>query len=266
MSYILDALRRAESDRERERGSVPTIHTRQDEPIATPGASRGIDPLVWVIVGLALALIGSLAWTLLGSPPDPAPSEARLDPDKAPTARPLPAPPVPVADEAPPARSPARPPTATTVAAQVPPPPVTPQVSDLPARRDGPPSDPPSLAPPPPPAPATTAPPKFAPTRPSMGPAEPDAGGPAADATPAPVSTPPARAAGPAPAAARTTGLPALAIGGSRYSEDPAQRILIIDGQVVREGGRVSPDLTVEEIRLKSAVLNYRGQRYTVSY
>src|SRR3982751_1655175 len=64
MSYILDALRRAEA--ERERGAVPGLQSQQyaiaeDDAAATPPRR-----LVWAVVGLVLALIAVLAWALLG--------------------------------------------------------------------------------------------------------------------------------------------------------------------------------------------------------
>jgi len=60
--------------------------------------------------------------------------------------------------------------------------------------------------------------------------------------------------------------IPNLSIGGSIYSEDPASRFLIINGQVVHEGHPVAPGLVLEQIRLKAAVLRFKGQRFGVSY
>jgi general secretion pathway protein B len=74
MSYILDALRRA--DAERERGTVPSLHTQQfgvlpgdDEAPPRPRL------LIGTIVLLVLALGGALAWSFFGGsepPPKPA--------------------------------------------------------------------------------------------------------------------------------------------------------------------------------------------------
>jgi general secretion pathway protein B len=41
---------------------------------------------------------------------------------------------------------------------------------------------------------------------------------------------------------------------------------VVINGQLFREGDAISPDLTLETIRLKSAVIRYRGQRYVLDY
>lgn len=60
--------------------------------------------------------------------------------------------------------------------------------------------------------------------------------------------------------------LPPLATGGAMYSDTPSQRMLIINGQVLREGDRVAADLVLERIELKSAVLAFKGQRLRISY
>jgi general secretion pathway protein B len=58
----------------------------------------------------------------------------------------------------------------------------------------------------------------------------------------------------------------ALSIGGSIYSDDPRSRFLILNGQVLHEGDRLMPGVVLEKIRLKSAVLNVRGTRYSLGY
>ena len=60
--------------------------------------------------------------------------------------------------------------------------------------------------------------------------------------------------------------LPHLAVGGAIYSETPSGRMLILNGQIYHEGDRPAPDTVIEQIRLKSAILNFRGQRYEVSF
>src|SRR4051794_18244612 len=70
MSYILDALRRA--DAERDRGSVPSIHTQQQFTPADGDDERSrarSRPLAWIVGALALALIGTVAWILLRPEP-----------------------------------------------------------------------------------------------------------------------------------------------------------------------------------------------------
>ena len=60
--------------------------------------------------------------------------------------------------------------------------------------------------------------------------------------------------------------LPKAVISGSTYSDNQALRMLIINGEVFREGEKPAPDLQLEQIRAKSAVLNFKGLRYSVPY
>ena len=60
--------------------------------------------------------------------------------------------------------------------------------------------------------------------------------------------------------------LPALAVSGAMYSDQPASRMLLINNRVFHEGDQPVAGLVLEEIRLKSAVFRYQGTRYAVSY
>jgi general secretion pathway protein B len=60
--------------------------------------------------------------------------------------------------------------------------------------------------------------------------------------------------------------LPALAVGGSVYSPAAASRIVILNGQVFREGDHPVDGLSVEQIRLKSTVLAFRGYRIELKH
>jgi general secretion pathway protein B len=60
--------------------------------------------------------------------------------------------------------------------------------------------------------------------------------------------------------------LPALAVGASIYSATPANRILIINGQVLHEGEAVISGLVLEQIKLKAAVLAFKGFRFIITY
>ena len=77
MSYILEALRKA--DAERDRGAVPDLHTQllpggpADAEAAPSRASRWLGPLL----GAAVVLVGVAAWRLLGGD---APSAAAVAP------------------------------------------------------------------------------------------------------------------------------------------------------------------------------------------
>lgn len=60
--------------------------------------------------------------------------------------------------------------------------------------------------------------------------------------------------------------LPPLAFSGAMDSPDPAARMLIVNGRLLREGDSVASDLVLERIALRSAVLRWRGQRIEVRY
>lgn len=58
--------------------------------------------------------------------------------------------------------------------------------------------------------------------------------------------------------------LPALALGGTVFSSDPGQRMVVLNGEVWREGDRAAPGVTVSEVRRKDVVLSYKGQRFVL--
>ena len=60
--------------------------------------------------------------------------------------------------------------------------------------------------------------------------------------------------------------LPRLAVGGAIYSETPSDRMVILNGQVFHEGDKPAADTVLEQIRMKSAILSFRGQRYEVTF
>ena len=60
--------------------------------------------------------------------------------------------------------------------------------------------------------------------------------------------------------------LPALSVGGAIWSETPASRFLIIDGQVMREGDAVAPGLVLERIAPKAAWLRWRDLRVELAF
>ncbi len=217
MSYILDALRRA--DAERERGGVPGLHTQAMPETAddeAPTGRRGLAPWQWLAIGLAGGLAVAVAWTWRGDEPPPAPSLPPPPPPQA--ALPAPAPPQPA----------------------------------MPAE------------PGPAPAPAPAAPVAIAPMRAAPAPAA-APGAPASAAAAVAVPAAPRRVNSLAelPPDARA-GLPPLAFGGSIYSNTPANRLLIVNGQLMHEGDALGPGVTLEQIMPKAAVLNIRGQRFEV--
>ena len=237
MSYILDALRRAEA--ERQRGAVPGLQD-QPQPLSAPAAAPAADPSragLWALAAVGLlAAGGAAAWWWL-KPPAAAPM--------APVVAAAPAQPVvQVAPPSPPA--------------PVAPAPVVPAaVSSAPAVAAAPATAAPALVLPPIPA---------QPAEPAAEPPKKPASRPAAAAPVAPVA--------PAPDAVRRQDLPenvrqqlpALTVAGATYSENPRYRMVIINGQVQQEGERVAPGVVLETIRPKEVVLRAQGYRFTEKY
>jgi general secretion pathway protein B len=224
MSYILDALRRA--DAERERGGVPGLHAQpqRGEP-GDDGTRRPGLPWAGIAVALGLALAVVFAWLLMsGGPAAPAPPEIAA----------LPPPP-----PAPPPAPPAAPPLADAAV--------------LPPQR-------PAL---PPPTPVPLA-------RPAR--SEPEV--PAVKKTAPATVAAAASAAAPAPRIPALKELPedlrrqipALSVGGSTWSESAASRFVIINGQLFRENDALAPELTLRLIRQRSAILEFRGQRFELGF
>ena len=252
MSYILDALRRA--DAERERGAVPGLHSHTvplgDEPDAAP---RRI-PWLSITIGAVIGIAGLLLWRSLATDPEPQPAS-------------------------PPSR--AAPPATSRTEAQTPVPAAAaslPQPAPIAVARQ-------------PPSSRSTAAPTPRPAPPPVSPAPPTDATPAAPAearaeqgreradTPsaAPVAPSGNVASGKGAEAAAVVrrdqlpedvkrNLPPLAVGGSMYSPEAAKRMLILNGQLVREGEKVAPDVVLESIRLRSAILRYKEQRFEITY
>ncbi len=58
--------------------------------------------------------------------------------------------------------------------------------------------------------------------------------------------------------------LPQIVVSGSVYSADPAQRMLVVNGELWHEGEQIRPGLVLEQIRQRDAVLRYNGLRFSV--
>ena len=226
MSYILDALKRAEA--ERDRGAVPGLHT-PPVFVGASGAPRSRSRLMLTILGggLLVALVWALWRWQNPLPALPTIAVTTTSPTMVPAA--------PVILSAP-TPTPALTPTPrTTVAASVPaaPRPASPtQLAGAnmakPAR-----SEKVSLMPKPltPPAAVTT-------------------GTPVMNISQLP------------PDISQT--LPKLTISGSTYSDNPAYRMVILNGQVFHEGEKPGPDLVLEQITAKAVVFNFKGYRYAM--
>ncbi|MBK6007459.1 general secretion pathway protein GspB [Ramlibacter ginsenosidimutans] len=283
MSYILDALRRA--DAERERDPARGIHAQPGA--GAPATARAPIP-GWAWPLGALAVVGAalvFAWQRPNAesaapqvavavvPPQPAapavtpapaaPTVVAVADVVSPPAPPMPLKP-PVERAKPTVVAAARPHAAAAPAAGASAPPATVPVA----------SSATTAATPAPAAPVAAAAPGTAhaagaPASAGNG-SRPEALATAklAPASAAPVATASAnRVFNPAELPADVQGaLPKLAITGGVYSENAAQRMLVVGGQVVNEGAELAPGVVLDQIRSRSAVLRFRGYRYAVSY
>ncbi len=224
MSYILDALRRANS--ERERGTVPTLladpgpadRAGDDE---ADGPQRDSRAMPWVAGGLGAAIVAVGAVWLWPRTPEPvAAAQAQA----------------PVMVQ--PQQSPPQPhPQVQAPAVQAPEPAATVPLS-VPALIEVP--RPTATAPVPAPASATPSKPAVMAERPVPTKAE-------------------------LPEDVRKQ-IPPIVTSGAMYSDTPANRMVIINGQVFHEGDKVTPELVLEQIMLKGAVLSFKGQRFSIGY
>lgn len=247
MSYILDALKRADADRER--GHVPGLHSQGEfHPATGPGASWR-RPTAGVAAVLVLLTAAALTWWSLRTPETSERTEVRTAAASAEPAS---------ADTAPSA-TPGLPILAPEPAVETP----TPAT-----------------------APAPSAPPRPQPGQATSGVAEENVEADAEDMVdtateaedtvntvatqpppPSPQSTLPLRPAAPRPmATADASGRPPVKVSGSSYSQNPAHRMLIANGKVVHEGQEIEPGLKLETVGPRSAVLNHRGTLYNITY
>ena len=222
MSYILDALRKA--DAQRERDPARGIHAQpvHVSPLARPDGRQRRFWLWGGTAALCAGLLAVAAWQLAGpaaSPPVALAPAAEATPPVPAVTMPLPA-----TEVLPAAPPPPPPPSARSPAA-----PVAPAAASPGEARK-----PPSAPPVPSPAPATPASDRLL----------------SINELPADVQR----------------DLPKLVISGGVYSDNPAQRMLIVNGQVLSEGAEPAPGVVLEQIRARTAVLRYRGYRYAVAY
>lgn len=268
MSYILDALRRAEA--ERERGSLPGLNTHAGMPVQVDRRLLGRgNPWLWLLAGMvgAVLLVAGIRlwWQWATADVVPAPDAAAQAPVALPAAAvPLP-PSAPVKDrvaraEAVPQGLPSVPsvtlPSAAPAVAERAsrPSPMASAVVASPRAKAGAAATSASIV-----APATSAaggPPPSPPV------AQPNAA-PTAAPTAAPIAQPDGRIHAPADLPAEIAReLPNLVFGGLIQLEDPPRRSLIINGVICMEGDLIQPNLVLEQIRLNAAVLRYKGHRY----
>lgn len=233
MSTILDALRRAEQ--ERQRGTVPGVHS--GVPLAVGPLSGGAPALArrwpWLLALLVgLGLCAGLAWWWLhqgaGSLRDAASSPLVSAAPSAPPSAPLPG-----ADSRAAATTAAAPVSGPAAASAVPRPVAkAPPVARLaaepaPARRVA-------------PAPAATTPPRQ------------------------PASAGAVFALQDLPASVRAE-LPSLHLAGITWSGNPRLRMAIVNGQVLHEGDAAAPGLVLAAIEPGRTVWTFRGYRVALA-
>ena len=236
MSYILDALKRADAERERERGAVPGLHARQATNLASPTRDR-MSSRVWMVIAALLVLAGLVAAGLwFWQMPDAAVRPAALEP-----AAPQPTVPATLAQPAP---------TVPVVVA-------TPSAAS-------------SSAPLPVPAASRSASRPASAVRSAAIPVQPKS---KPETKSDPVTKEAVNQLTP-PAVQLLTNLPEdlrrqippLAITGSVYSKNPDQRLLLVNNQVLSRGSLAAPEVTLEEIQAKSSVFSFRGTRFRVAH
>lgn len=276
MSYILDALRRAEA--ERGRGGVPGLHTQTTPAPGALPANDGSARSRWLAVavagvGMAALAAGGTWWALQRSAPTggvvlagaqpsengtvgggpaaaPAVAAAAVSSQASPSPGGAPQAPVPPA----PAPVPAAAPAPVAAAPTSPAPRATPQpVREKPAVPAG------RAAAPEPARPRTAeAPAERAPAPPAPSAARPQEPAPAA-APSTPTGT--VFAQSDLPDAVRAQ-LPVLKISGASYSTNATYRMAIVNGQVLHEGDLAAPGLMLEKIEPGRTIWSFKGYRY----
>jgi general secretion pathway protein B len=275
MSYILEALKKAQA--ERQLGNAPDIHT--PAPLAVPAASAEASRkplLIGLGAGLLVAGIAAgFVWraqTPAGAPAVLAQAGAVGGPAAASRAVASPAAPVEAAPVARAAEPPAAPPAAPHKPAPAPQPAARVSAAAVAA----------TPAPPHPAAAPAAAPRSAAPAATRPPPAQAAAREPVPQAVylpapaPEPAPAPPVRAPDPIVDENLRTlqqlpetlqrEVPKVTVGGYIYSPNPADRLLLVDKMLRREGEELAPGLVLERLRPKYAVMNYRGTRYRVAY
>jgi general secretion pathway protein B len=60
--------------------------------------------------------------------------------------------------------------------------------------------------------------------------------------------------------------IPALTITGAVYSDNPGQRLLLVNNQVLPQGSLAAPEVTLEVIGTKSSTFSFRGNRFRLQH
>jgi general secretion pathway protein B len=236
MSYILEALKKADADRVRDRAGVPDLHAQPDA--TWPAVRTAAGNARWLVAAAMALLVAAVVWQWLRAPQAPASPAAAPVSTAAAVAVPAPAPA--------PIEAPAPAPAAVAAPAPAPAPTLGPALAAAPA----------------------AAPTHVSPPRERLGAVAAAAPRTVPSALPAPTASAAAAkvyALAELPADVRAE-LPALAVGGSVYSPAAANRIVILNGQVFREGDSPVDGLRIEGIGLKSTLLTFRGYRIDLKH
>jgi general secretion pathway protein B len=278
MSYILEALKKAQA--ERQLGNSPTIHATVVH--APPVAGRDRKAVVLATAAGAVLVAGALVfWRQQGpatAAPAMAPAQQAVQPMASVTRQaetPVPAGPV---TAVPTQLEPAAPIAVPTVPA------TAPKVALLPEPVDKPQPAAATLRPSKPALPVKNdpVPGQAIPVASARAPATSAAAAPTVVASAAPEAARPAQPAVEAPRAPAAAEdnvrgfnelpdavrgqVPKVAFGGYMYSPNPADRLVLVDKTLRHEGEEVAPGLLLEKLLPKGAVMNYRGYRYRVGF
>jgi general secretion pathway protein B len=224
VSLILEALRKA--DAERERGSVPSLHS---QPVVTPSAGTLPRPKVvptwlWIAIGVALGLVAAATWVMTGrNAPAPLAATTNLPPAQ------------PITFGATPSRQ----------SAASAPPSIAAASTDAQTVAE--------------PAPWRQPEERKAPRPDAKGDTR------VVTLGNVPPAETPVYSREQLPSEIRAA-LPQFAIGGNVYSADRTARSLIVNGQLYREKDRLTQELSLEEIKLRAAIFSFRGYRFEVLF
>ena len=248
MSYILDALQRAAQERERASGTVPGLQTRSIAAEAAAQKHGAVMRHRWfllaLLIALAIAAIGIIWWRMSPVSELPASSPPATGSVAAPVSAIVAAPITTAAVVSPTAAAPepirVNPPATLPAAASAVPDKAQPNASIAASLTAA--SSAPKSAPVPPPSSSPQ---------------------PIANAEQSPKATLPFLKD--LPDALRAQ-IPPLSISGVVYSDNPAQRLLLLNGQVLAQGSRVAEDLVLDEIHPRSSDFTFKGTRFKLSH
>jgi general secretion pathway protein B len=235
MSYVLEALKKAQA--QREQGGIPSIYSLQVPYVAVEGKpGSNLKPVLWVITGLLMIILGLFAWRMGGNlwmlqngaaAVAQVPSTPQITPARAAAPAQISRPVLETLSEG---EVQVTGPTASE--------PVTPKRKE---KATPPTSKAPTAIPTPVPKP-----------KPEPKVQSDDAVHKIYAVTELPEGV--------------RRELPTLVISGGSYSSNPAQRLIIVNNQVFTENSQPAPGVVVERIEQNAAVLSFKGYSYRMGY